>query len=47
MARPKTYIISPNSSAALRKADGRTEAHIIRMACSPAPEGHSRRTLRR
>ena len=40
------YNISPNSSAALRKADGRTEAHLIQIACGPAPEGHSRRTLR-
>ncbi len=40
------YNISPNSSAALRKMDGRAEAHIIQMACSPAPEGHSRWTLR-
>ena len=40
------YNISPNSSAALRKVDGRAEAHIIQMACSPAPEGHSRWTLR-
>ena len=39
------YNISPNSSAALRKVDGRAEAHIIQMACSPAPEGHSRWTL--
>lgn len=31
------YNISPNSSAALRKVDGRAEAHIIQMACSPAP----------
>ena len=38
--------ISPNSSAALRKADGRTEAHLIQIACGPAPEGHSRWTLR-
>ena len=29
------YNISPNSSAALRKVDGRAEAHIIQMACSP------------
>jgi len=34
------YNISPNSSAALRKVDGRAEAHLIQMACSPAPEGH-------
>ena len=40
------YNISPNSSAALRKIDGRAEAHIIQMACGPAPEGHSRWTLR-
>lgn len=40
------YNISPNSSAALRKVDGRTEAHIIQMACGPVPEGHSRWTLR-
>lgn len=40
------YNISSNSSAALWKVDGRTEAHIIQMACSPAPEGHSRWTLR-
>lgn len=50
MARPKTYIIryniSPNSAAALRKVDGRAEARIIRIACGPAPEGHSRWTLR-
>lgn len=40
------YNISPNSSAALRKADGRVEAHLIQIACSPVPEGHSRWTLR-
>jgi len=40
------YNISPNSSAARRKMDGRTEAHIIQMACGPVPEGHSRWTLR-
>lgn len=40
------YNISPNSSAALRKMDGRAEAHIIQMACNPAPKGHSRWTLR-
>lgn len=40
------YNISPNSSAALRKMDGRNEARIIQMACGPVPEGHSRWTLR-
>ncbi len=40
------YNISPKSSAALRKADGRVEAHLIQIACSPVPEGHSRWTLR-
>jgi len=40
------YNISPNSSAALRKADGRSEAKLIQIACGPAPKGHSRWTLR-
>ena len=40
------YNISPNSSAALRKMDGRAEARIIQMACGPVPEGHSRWTIR-
>ncbi len=40
------YNISTNSSAALRKMDGRTEARIIQMACGSVPEGHSRWTLR-
>lgn len=40
------YNINPNSSAARRKVDGRTEAHIIQMACGPVPDGHSRWTLR-
>ncbi len=40
------YNINPNSIVALRKMDGRAEARIIQMACSPAPEGHSRWTLR-
>ena len=40
------YNISPNSSAARRKLDGRNEARIIQMACGPVPEGHSRWTLR-
>lgn len=35
-----------NSDNARRKLDGRAEAHIIEIACSPAPEGHSRWTLR-
>jgi len=29
-----------------RKLDGDAEAHLIALACSPAPEGHSRWTLR-
>lgn len=40
------YHISPNSSAALRKADGRTEARLIQIACGPVPEGHARWTIR-
>ena len=35
-----------NSDQARRKFDGRAEARIIEIACSPAPEGHSRWTLR-
>lgn len=35
-----------NSDNACRKFDGRAEARIIEIACSPAPEGHSRWTLR-
>jgi len=30
----------------LRKLDGAGEAHLIALACSQAPEGHSRWTLR-
>lgn len=37
---------SVNSDNARRKLDGRAEARIIEMACSPAPEGHVRWTLR-
>jgi len=40
------YNISPNSAASLRKADGRSEAKLIQVACGPAPDGHSRWTLR-
>lgn len=36
---------NPNSNAR-RKADGRAEAEIIRIACGPAPEGRLRWTLR-
>ena len=35
-----------NSDQARRKVDGRTEARLIEIACSPAPEGHSRWTIR-
>lgn len=35
-----------NSDQARRKVDGRTEARLIEVACSPAPEGHSRWTIR-
>lgn len=35
-----------NSDNARRKLDGRAEARIIEIACSPAPKGHSRWTLR-
>ena len=40
------YNISPNSAASLRKADGLSEAKLIQVACGPAPDGHSRWTLR-
>lgn len=40
------YNISPNSAAALRKADGRAEAKLIQIACGPAPDGRSKWTLR-
>ena len=36
---------NPHSNAK-RKIDGRLEAELIRIACSPAPEGHARWTLR-
>jgi transposase len=35
-----------NSDQAKRKVDGRAEARLIELACSPAPEGHARWTLR-
>ncbi len=37
---------SINSDNARRKVDGRVEAKLIEVACGPAPEGHSRWTLR-
>lgn len=37
---------SVNSDNARRKLDGRGEARIIEVACSPAPKGHARWTLR-
>jgi len=37
---------SVNSDNARRKLDGRAEAHLVEIACSPAPEGHTRWTLR-
>lgn len=40
------YNINPNSAAALRRADGQTEAKLVQVACGPAPDGHSRWTLK-
>lgn len=40
------FHINPNSSAALRKSNGRIEAKLIQLACGPVPDGHSRWTLR-
>ena len=37
---------SINSDNARRKVDGRMEAKLIEIACGPAPEGHSRWTIR-
>ncbi len=37
---------SINSDNARRKLDGRAEAKLIEIACGPAPNGHSRWTLR-
>ena len=37
---------SINSDNARRKLDGRGEARIIEVACSPVPKGHARWTLR-
>ncbi len=39
------YDISPNSSAALRKSDGRIDVHLIQITCIPVPESHFRWTL--
>ena len=35
-----------NSPNPYRKVDERVEAHLIALACSPAPEGHDHWTLR-
>ena len=40
------YNLSPPSAASLRQAAGRSEATLIQVACGPAPDGHSRWTLR-
>src|ERR687886_581178 len=36
----------PRQSLKLRRLDGEAEAHLVAIACSRAPEGHSRWTLR-
>ena len=36
----------PSASARPRKFDGEKEAHLIALACSEAPQGHARWTLR-
>lgn len=41
-----TYNRSSSSDQARRKLDGRGEARVIEIACGPAPDGHSRWTLR-
>jgi transposase len=40
-----TYQRNPNSNAK-RKVDGRSEAHIVELACSAPPDGFSRWTVR-
>lgn len=40
-----TYHRNPNSNAK-RKVDGRSEAHIVELACSAPPEGYARWTVR-
>lgn len=40
-----TYQRNPNSNAK-RKVDGRSEAHIVELACSAPPEGYARWTVR-
>lgn len=40
-----TYQRNPNSSAK-RKVDGRSEAHIVELACSAPPDGFSRWNVR-
>jgi hypothetical protein len=37
---------SPKNLSKLRKIDGEAEAHLIALACSEAPTGYSRWTLR-
>lgn len=41
-----TFKRSVNSDNARRVLDGRAEACIIELACSPVPDGHSRWTIR-
>jgi transposase len=36
----------PKTSLKLRKIDGEREAHLVAIACSPAPTGYNRWTLR-
>lgn len=36
----------PSSRVYRRKLDGEQEAHLIALACGPAPDGHARWTLR-
>ncbi|WP_430540942.1 helix-turn-helix domain-containing protein [Roseofilum casamattae] len=36
----------PHPESKLKKIDGETEAHLIALACSPAPEGYSSWSLR-
>ena len=41
-----TPLKKPSTASRPKKFDGEKEAHLIALACSQAPEGHSRWTLR-
>jgi transposase len=44
--RVRKQLVEEGLEAVLRKLDGDVEAHLIALACSKAPEGYTRWTLR-